>query len=106
MGPGGVAPLPPPYYPLDQQIAAVSGTLVHGPVWWGAYLATILLVVGVGLALRVLGQRLRPVQRTSGLLLQRVSFTRPRLPVRQLTRTTLGGLDWLVVEPVRLLVKR
>jgi hypothetical protein len=91
----GVDPLPLP-----------SGTLVHGPVWWGAYTATTLLLVGAGLALRVLGKRLLPAQRTSELLLQRVPFTRPRLPVRQLTRTTLGGLDWLVVEPLRFLVKR
>jgi hypothetical protein len=75
--------------------------------WWGAYAATILLIVGVGLALRVLHKRLRPAQRTSELLLLNVhDLVRRRLLLRQLSRRVLGALDWLVAEPLRLLVKR
>jgi lysylphosphatidylglycerol synthetase-like protein (DUF2156 family) len=75
------------------------------PAWWGAYAATILLLLGVGFALRVLHRRLRPAQRTSQLLLLQVrDLVRPSL--RRLRRDLLGGLAWLVVEPLRLLVKR
>ena len=80
---------------------------VYWPAWWGAYAAMSLLILGAGIALRALGKRLRPAQRTSELLLVRVpGLVRPRLPVRPFSRKVLGGLDWLVVEPLRLLVKR
>lgn len=78
---------------------------VEAPVWWNGYAATILLIVGVGLGLRFLGKRLRPAQRTSKLL-RLPTLARPRLPFRRWGREVLGGLDWLVAEPLRLLVKR
>jgi uncharacterized membrane protein YhaH (DUF805 family) len=92
-------------------------TLVHGPVWWGAYTAVILLLVGVGLGLRLMHKRLRPVRRTSDLLLldlvpalRRLDLapvmSRVRALLRRLSRDVLSGLDWLVAEPLRLLVKR
>jgi TRAP-type C4-dicarboxylate transport system permease small subunit len=86
----------------------ISFTRVHGPVWWGAYTATILLVLGVGLALRVLQSRLRPAQRTSDLLRRDLApeVARLRVFLGRSSREVLSGLDWLVAEPLRLLVKR
>jgi TRAP-type C4-dicarboxylate transport system permease small subunit len=86
----------------------ISFTRVHGPVWWGAYTATILLVLGVGLALRVLQSRLRPAQRTSDLLRRDLApeVARLRVLLGRSSREVLSGLDWLVAEPLRLLVKR
>jgi hypothetical protein len=114
--PDGVAPLPPVWFPRDLLSTAPVGTLVHAPVWWGAYAAVILLLVGVGIALRIVQKRLRPAQRTSNLLrypvrgerdpaqANRLSFDLVSL-LRQLPRYALGGLNWFVVEPVRLLLK-
>jgi hypothetical protein len=112
-----VAPLPSPLVgsPLDV-VSAATGTLVRAPVWWGAYAAIILLLVGVGIALRIVQKRLRPVQRTSKLLLHSVRDERGPAQanrslsdlawlLRQLPRYALGGLNWFVVEPVRLLLK-
>ena len=78
---------------------------VDGPAWWNGYAATILLIVGAGLGLRILGKRLRPAQRTSKLLLL-PNLAPLRLPLRRWGRDVVGGLDWLVAEPLRLLVKR
>jgi hypothetical protein len=83
----------------------ISFFRVEAPAWWNGYAATILLIVGAGLGLRVMGKRLRPAQRTSKLLLL-PNLARPRLPLRRCGRDVLGGLDWLVAEPLRLLVKR
>jgi TRAP-type C4-dicarboxylate transport system permease small subunit len=86
----------------------ISFTRVHGPVWWAAYTGTILLVLGVGAALRVLQKRLRPAQRTSDLLRRDLApdVARLRVLLRRWSRELLAGLDWLVAEPLRLLVKR
>jgi hypothetical protein len=83
----------------------ISFFRVDVPSWWNGYAATILLIVGAGLGLRVMGKRLRPAERTSKLLLL-PNLARPRLPLRRCGRDVLGGLDWLVAEPLRLLVKR
>jgi len=80
---------------------------VDWPAWWGAYAAVIFLIVGIGLGLRVLGKRLRPAGRTGALLLLRPpALPGPRPILRRFGRDVVGGLDWLVAEPVRLLVKR
>jgi hypothetical protein len=89
----------------DDFASPISFFRIDVPVWWNGYAATTLLIVGAGLGLRVVGKRLRPAQRTSKLLLL-PNLARPRLPLRRWGRDVLGGLDWLVAEPLRLLVKR
>jgi hypothetical protein len=75
----------------------ISFTGVRGPVWWGAYTATILLVLGVGLGLRILYRRLHPAARTGELLVRGVGpeLARFRVLFRGWSREALSGLDWL-----------
>jgi hypothetical protein len=91
----------------DDLAYPITFSQVDVPAWWGAYAAVILLIVGLGFGLRVLGKRLRPARRTGALLsLPAPAFPDPRALLRRVGRDVLGGLDWLVAEPLRLLVKR
>jgi hypothetical protein len=77
----------------------------------------IVLLVGVGTGLRLMHKRLRPIRSTSDLLLLDLvpalrrldlapAISRVRTLFRRWSRGVLSGLDWLVAEPLRLLVKR
>ena len=77
------------------------------PPWWNGFVAVGLAIVGVFATLRVLPERHRLVARARKLVRHHFAraLTRCRTGVREWSHATLRALDWLVAEPLRLLIK-